>query len=354
MKYLLKEEIRGEENTAGVKARDDIDEILICQLGYTVLDYVTENTESQTLIDNISGHFRKSKEFEKATMVLKNGDELVVQFPMLADSIFHYRIFRQLKKRGVKVILIVHDLELFRVSKRRDVPIKKRIKNKIEEKNVLKCAGEIIVHNTYMRDALAAEGLSKTKMKLLNIFDYLVSGYDKNAYKLSEHIGFGKPVIIAGALRRHKAGYAYNLPEGYQFNLYGIGYEGEPRDNVSYLGVFMPGDLPFEMEGSFGLVWDGLEADTCSGVYGEYLKINNPHKTSLYLAAGIPVIIWAEAALADYIKENNCGITVSSLKDIPDKLKELSEKDYVVMKFNAGKMGKRLREGYYTKQIFKS
>ena len=352
MKYLLKEKIRGEENTAGVKARDDIDEILIGQLGYAMLDYVTENTESRTLIDNVSGHVRKSRELEKATKVLKHGDELAVQFPMLADSIFHYHIFRKLEHRGVKVTLIVHDLELFRVSKRSDVSIKKRIKNKIEEKNVLKYAGEIVVHNAYMRDALAAEGFSKEKMKLLQIFDYLIPGYDEKSYKLSEHIGFGKPVIIAGALRRHKAGYAYDLPDGYHFNLYGIGYEGESRDNVHYFGVFPPEDLPFEIEGSFGLVWDGLEADTCSGVYGEYLKINNPHKTSLYLAAGIPVIIWSEAALADFIRENNCGITVNSLKEIPDKLKELSEQDYMSMKQNAGKTGERLREGYYTRQIF--
>ena len=58
------------------------------------------------------------------------------------------------------------------------------------------------------------------------------------------------------------------------------------------------------MEGSFGLVWDGISVETCAGVYGEYLKVNNPHKTSLYLASGIPVIIWKEAAWLSLLNAN--------------------------------------------------
>ena len=30
--------------------------------------------------------------------------------------------------------------------------------------------------------------------------------------------------------------------------------------------------------GNWGLVWDGDSIDECSGQWGEYLKINNPHK----------------------------------------------------------------------------
>ena len=58
------------------------------------------------------------------------------------------------------------------------------------------------------------------------------------------------------------------------------------------------------MDQNFGLVWDGTSLDGCNGRYGEYLKFNNPHKTSLYLSCGIPVIIWKEAALADFVEEH--------------------------------------------------
>lgn len=36
----------------------------------------------------------------------------------------------------------------------------------------------------------------------------------------------------------------------------------------------------------------------------------------MYLAAGIPVIIWEEAALANFIKKNHCGITIKSTDEI--------------------------------------
>ena len=86
----------------------------------------------------------------------------------------------------------------------------------------------------------------------------------------------------------------------------------------------------------------------------EYLKINNPHKTSLYLACGIPVVIWSQAALADFIIQNKCGITVENIKDIENKLSSLSGDEYNTIKKNAEKIGMLLREGYYTKQAVKN
>ena len=78
---------------------------------------------------------------------------------------------------------------------------------------------------------------------------------------------------------------------------------------------------------------------------GKYLKYNNPHKTSLYLASGIPVIIWKEAAMADLINEKQVGLVVDSLEDISDKFRKLQEEEYTKLKKNAEKLGKQLRTG---------
>jgi hypothetical protein len=102
------------------------------------------------------------------------------------------------------------------------------------------------------------------------------------------------------------------------------------------------------MEGSFGLVWDGETTQTCSGTYGEYLRINDPHKASLYLASGMPVIIWKEAALADYILKNGCGIAVDSIEEIPARVKELTPGEYETIRTNTIKIAGRLRGGRYT------
>jgi hypothetical protein len=160
-------------------------------------------------------------------------------------------------------------------------------------------------------------------------------------------------VVIAGALVPHKAGYAYDLPAGTDFNLYGVGYEADEKENVKYWGSFPPADLPEVMEGSFGLVWDGSSTDTCSGTYGEYLRINNPHKVSLYLASGMPVIIWEEAALAKLIRDNGCGITVGSLSEIPERIGSMTPEEYETIRKNTRKIAGRLRGGRYTQRALR-
>ena len=135
-----------------------------------------------------------------------------------------------------------------------------------------------------------------------------------------------------------------------EFNLFGINYQDRHRDNFHYFGSFTPDDLPYNLTGSFGLVWDGPSSETCAGVYGKYLTINNPHKTSLYLASGIPVAIWKNAALARYVEENGCGITVNSLSELNSVISSLTDEEYNEMKEKAKKTGEKLRLGWYTKQ----
>ena len=101
--------------------------------------------------------------------------------------------------------------------------------------------------------------------------------------------------------------------------------------------------------GGFGLVWDGDSAHTCSGMYGEYLKINNPHKASLYLASGFPIIVWKQSALADFVRNNNCGILVNSLFEIAETLKSISEDEYQEMIKNSKRIGEKIRQGHYLK-----
>jgi hypothetical protein len=103
------------------------------------------------------------------------------------------------------------------------------------------------------------------------------------------------------------------------------------------------------MTGGYGLVWDGDSPSTCSGA-GAYLRINDPHKTSLYLAGGLPVITWKDAAIADFIQTEGCGIVVAGLEDIQDSLAAVSKEQYDQMSANVAHVGARLRDGFYTRQ----
>ena len=97
------------------------------------------------------------------------------------------------------------------------------------------------------------------------------------------------------------------------------------------------------------MIWDGDSAETWSGVYGNYLRFNNSHKASLYLAAGFPVVVWKESALAHFILEKKCGLAVASLYDLKTELDTLTEEEYKEMLQSARQIGSQLREGRYLK-----
>lgn len=104
------------------------------------------------------------------------------------------------------------------------------------------------------------------------------------------------------------------------------------------------------IQGQFGLVWDGDSIETCSGNTGNYLRYNNPHKTSLYLAAGIPVLIWKEAAIAKFVQEHNAGILIDNLQEIEEVFNSTTQEKLEEMQRNAKEVGLKLRDGYYFKR----
>lgn len=356
MDYYVREVQIGEsvKKTAGSKARDDLNDIMQ-KLKIQAIDIPSRENKRQNSIgiQKILEHFRIIKIWESQLKVLKENDRIFIQFPVIEHSVLFASFLKRLQKRGTKVILIIHDLELLRFSKREDIKYRTRLRLRVEENDVLKCCNQIIVHNDKMKKFLKTKGIDENKMIVLKLFDYLIPQFDylktnRNKAKKED------PIIIAGALKKHKAGYIYKISDRLSVNLYGIGYETCDKKNLNYKGAFKPDELPYIMEGSFGLVWDGVSAKTCEGIYGNYLRVNNPHKTSLYLASGIPVIIWKEAALADFIEKQHCGILVDSIDDITEKIKKMSDQEYCEMQKNVCDIGKKIRDGYFYKKALES
>ncbi|MEE1187860.1 MAG: hypothetical protein UHM52_02605, partial [Acutalibacteraceae bacterium] len=108
-----------------------------------------------------------------------------------------------------------------------------------------------------------------------------------------------------------------------------------------------PDELVGELRGDFGLVWDGTSIETCSGNFGNYLRLNDPHKLSLYLTAGIPVVVWEEAAVAVFVRKEHVGVAVASLTELKDKLAALTANDYEEMRQNALRISRLTRSGHY-------
>ena len=341
MKYYLKEEFLHDNNVknAGNKARNDVEEI-VKREGYQALVLSVDNWYEMS---TLKAQLHKSKAISQALAQLKQDDELLIQFPMLHHSFFTTHHVKKAQKKGVKVHFIIHDLEALRYANLDTVPLKHKIRVQIQESGLLGAADGIIAHNPIMKSVLVDKGVEADKIVSLGIFDYLIPNFQ-------EKTGLTKnqPIIVAGNLAQEKAGYLYSLPEEPAYNLYGVGFdESRALANETYFGSFLPDELPAALEGGFGLVWDGDGAETCSGVFGEYLRYNNSHKASLYLASGFPLVVWKQSALSHFVLEKGCGIAVESLHDLKSTIDNLSDADYQNLVDNAKRVGKGIREGQY-------
>ena len=341
MKYFLKEEFLKDSGArnAGNKARNDVEEI-VKREGYQPLLLTVEDWYQ---MGTVKAQRHKAKALSKAFAQLKFGDQLLIQFPMLHHSFFTTRLVRKIQRRGVQVYFIIHDLEALRYANLDTVPLKHKIRVHLQESSLLKVADGVIAHNPIMKSVLVEKGLPEHKLVSLEIFDYLIPNYQEK-----DGLSKGQPIIVAGNLAQEKAGYLYQLPARPAYNLYGVGFdEKRALANETYFGSFLPDELPAALEGGFGLVWDGDSAETCSGVFGEYLRYNNSHKASLYLAAGFPLVVWKQSALSHFVLENGCGIAVESLHDLSQAIEQLDDKDYQDLVEKTKYIGKKIRDGFF-------
>ena len=321
MKYYLKEDYAYEKH-AGSKARLDAEKIML-EEGYQPF-FQNNNSNSITLTEN---------------------DVLVLQFPLLWHSLKALILTKLLKKRQFKAYLLIHDIESLRNKSLKSVKdFKYSILHFLQNKTVLERVDGIIAHNDMMKEVLVRLGIPEKKIISLEIFDYLIPQYEvKKTYEKDK-------ILLAGNFDIKKTKYARQLPDNPKFSIYGINFEEKNLpQNVHYNGAFTPEELPYYLQGGFGLVWDGDSPYTCSGMFGEYLKMNNPHKASLYLASGFPIIVWRQSALADFVRKNNCGILVNSLFEIADILDSISKEEYAELINNSKKIGDNIRNGYYLK-----
>ena len=347
MKYFLKEEFLKDSGArnAGNKARNDVEEI-VKREGYQPLLLTVEDWYQ---MGTVKAQRHKAKALAQAFSQLKSGDQLLIQFPMLHHSFFTTRLVRKIQRRGVQVYFIIHDLEALRYANLDTVPLKHTIRVHLQESSLLKVADGVIAHNPIMKSVLVEKGLPEHKLVSLEIFDYLIPNYQEK-----DGLSKDQPIIVAGNLAQEKAGYLYQLPARPAYNLYGVGFdESRALENEAYFGSFLPDELPAALEGGFGLVWDGDSAETCSGVFGEYLRYNNSHKASLYLASGFPLVVWKQSALSHFVLEKNCGVAVESLHDLKNTIENLSDADYQELVANAKNIGKKIRDGFYLTSALK-
>ena len=57
--------------------------------------------------------------------------------------------------------------------------------------------------------------------------------------------------------------------------------------------------------------------------------------------------------MAPWVEQQECGLCVSSLKEIPSLLEQVQEEDYRRYALNAARAGELLRSGYHTQKALR-
>lgn len=356
MKKIMKKNIyyidinRVKTNTAGSKAKDDIAEICKNE-GYKRIVLPTFPENKSKIYKKMWLLFWCPINWLKILFRLPKNSIVLFQHPMYGNRYSNMFIPVIQKLKNVKFIAIIHDLESLRKGIEGIIQNNDKTNN-IADNILLKHMNQVICHNEEMKKYLLEKGFLDKKLVTLGIFDYLTD--EENNIQTSDE----NSVSIAGNLATGKSGYIYELIDNLKgtdikLNLYGNNFdESMANENCVWHGSYPAEKLPGIISGKFGIVWDGPVTSECKGNTGEYLKYNNPHKTSLYLVSGMPVIIWKKAAMSKFVEKENIGITVSFLEQIKEVLDNLDETEYKIMKKNALEISEKLKEGFYFKEAF--
>lgn len=317
------------------KAPEDIEHILL-EAGVRRIESVCcDTTETDRNVSKLRGYFRElSKAFRQAVNIsskLSDGSVLIYQHPSVFfgnyPELFFFFLFLKhfclFKRKAIKIMLIVHDLPSVRYQDQHLLNW---------ERKIFPYASYVVSHNERMTEYITKKLDFKGKIANLHIFDYLV----KNNKGVAPHV-VHSPATIAFAGNLIKPRFIpqlKNLKGKCEYHLYGREHNNMTSilsDSCQYKGCFPPEILPSKMDEDFGLIWDGDSIDGVTGLMGEYMRYNDPHKLSLYMVAHIPVIVWKKSAIAAFVENNNVGFAVNSLAEIDKRIQEITPAEYEKM-----------------------
>lgn len=327
-KYLIYAGTKKTENNGGPKMVWDMVNTAK-RMGYEPIAlYEVEglNTTTKNVFDGL-------RKIIMISYIFKKGDIVLLQFPLNRELMTI--LYKVLKIKSVHAVTMIHDVDYLR-----KIPLRGNGVDAMRkvELGLLAKTEYLICPNDSMITQLKKENLN-VKFIPQKISDYMYQG--KSARKTNDNT-----VIIAGNMSPIKAGYIYDMPiKKYKVALYGDNFEKKSeRENVEYRGSFNPNELIGNLHGDYGLVWDGPSIDECGGNYGNYQRFNNPHKLSLYLAAGLPVIIWKKAALYEFVSKNGIGFGIDSLSDLNEEIIKHSPSEYLE---NVKRIQQLVSRGFY-------
>lgn len=308
----------------GNKAKKDVCFFLTSNNNFRSIDIIEKRGKLKKII--------YSETLLKKMIKKSEADNFILQYPVASEFLEDSFIRLVRKYTKAKFFILIHDISSLQYPDVVGEGFQER------ELNRFRKADGLIVHNEEMKEWLLKHNVS-VPMVELGVFDYQTEA------PMQRDIPFVGSVSFAGGLGR--AGFLQKLQVNHPIHIMGPNRMDHYPECIKYDGQFTPDQLAGHLLQNFGLVWSGDSTETCSGYLGQYLKYNDPHKVSLYLSNGIPIIIWREAALAKLIHDEKLGIVVDSLDDLDKALNKISDDEYIKMRNNARRFGALIRKGHF-------
>ncbi len=319
------------EDDLACKARQDVQRIA-AEAGYVALTAPEENTVGKPW-QRAASLGRVTLEWGRLFFKLHHGDLLLAQYPFCTPqsaSIAKYAL-HMLQWKGAKTAAYVHELRSLR-----DLPDDSF---RWSDQELLPRFDRVIAQTPRMADYLTGQGVRAENLLWVQLFDHL-----SNAPIPERKPNQG--VCVAGDLRRKRSAYLHDLPRLKSlWHLYGAGWKGKKADLIWH------GESFDDLEGSFGLVWAGANRLVCTGAQGAYMMLAAPRQLSLYLSQGLPVIVWKWSAMAEFVRENEIGLVIDSLTEVPLTVSSLSAAEYAALAANARAWGEKIRRGGMTRAV---
>ncbi|MDR0199063.1 MAG: hypothetical protein LBI43_00625 [Streptococcaceae bacterium] len=330
-----------DQSSAFGKAYSDVAEIAQTQ-GYqllTITPFQVDETSDAVLISRIDG----------LTAGVSADDFLVYQYPTFLGARFDYTFVDHLRARGARVILFIHDVfALFLSADGKGY----------HDMDFFNHADLLITHGSQMTRWLRDHDVT-TPMVDKPLFDYLLPEKNNIAHEIPQ-----RRLVITGNLLKSQdlTHWESNTP----LDAYGrtsiVGVDGVEQHmslspQITYHGALLQDELLSQLpKNAFGLVWDSdvpvapFSNVNFYGFYKHYNKYNNPHKASLYLAMGLPLVVWQEAAIAKLVLDYNLGFTIQAPSEIDARLSALTDEKLSHYSKQAQFFSALLRAGYFTRQ----
>lgn len=302
-------------------------------VGYSDAEKIAEEMGFRPLQLTASGRFVRIRRFWQAWRISRRlvaGDILFVVYPVYGRM--DQWLLRRVKQKGIRLIALVADIDGLKDEDARLLA---------QDIQLLRLFDAYVVHSTAMEKWVLTH-IKKAPVAQLEFFDFLapVSTAER---RLSNQVVFAGNLSKSGFLAQLRSPALASL----HFRLYGVGVQKNwlQPGRVDWEGQLAPAELPQRLQGSFGLVWDGDAARGAAGALGRYMQYISHHKLSLYILAGMPLIVSAEAASAGLVEKYGIGLVVHSLEELPAQIKKLSEESFFIMRKNMEPLARRISSG---------